>query len=124
MRNWDSHEWRDRTERVLSQNPETTANAGDRTANPVSDHTAHFTGQTPCDSAGAPLHKILHSSPGNEIAPGTPWLAALNARGETYGPTRWMTVYNGVEGDPFFAGTLNGAARIYLFHLPEPPPPE
>ena len=40
----------------------------------------------------------------NEIAPGTPWLAALNARGETYGPTRWMTVYNGLEGDPFFAG--------------------
>lgn len=40
----------------------------------------------------------------DEIAPGTPWLAQLNAAGEAPGPTCWMTVYNGVEGDPFFAG--------------------
>jgi pimeloyl-ACP methyl ester carboxylesterase len=40
----------------------------------------------------------------NEIAPGTAWLASLNAYGETYGPTRWMTVYNGTEGDPLFVG--------------------
>lgn len=40
----------------------------------------------------------------DEIAPGTQWLADLNRGGETYGPTRWMTVYNGAEGDPFFVG--------------------
>jgi pimeloyl-ACP methyl ester carboxylesterase len=40
----------------------------------------------------------------DEIAPGTPWLAQLNAYGETYAPTHWMTVYNGAEGDPFFIG--------------------
>ena len=41
-----------------------------------------------------------------EIAPGTPWLAALNADGETPGPTRWMTVYNGTDNvDPFFTAT-------------------
>jgi hypothetical protein len=44
--------------------------AGDRTATPVSDHTAHFSGGVPCDSAGAPLSRILHSTPGNEMAPG------------------------------------------------------
>jgi pimeloyl-ACP methyl ester carboxylesterase len=43
----------------------------------------------------------------NEIAPGTPWLARLNGPNgarETYGPTRWMTIYNGLEGDPLFVG--------------------
>jgi len=43
----------------------------------------------------------------NEIGPGTAWLARLNGPGgslETYGPTRWMTVYDGAEGDPFFIG--------------------
>jgi len=40
----------------------------------------------------------------DEIAPGTQWLAALNAHGETYPPTQWMTVYDGAEGDPFFVG--------------------
>ena len=43
----------------------------------------------------------------NEIAPGTAWLARLNGPDgsrETYGPTRWMTVYDGAEGDPFYAG--------------------
>jgi pimeloyl-ACP methyl ester carboxylesterase len=43
----------------------------------------------------------------NEIAPGTAWLDALNGPDgslETYGPTHWMTVYNGLEGDPFFVG--------------------
>ncbi len=44
--------------------------AGDRTASPVRDHTAHFSGAVPCDSTGAPLHRILHSNPGNEMAPG------------------------------------------------------
>ena len=43
----------------------------------------------------------------NEIAPGTPWLARLNGPNgdrETYGPTRWMTIYDGLEGDPLFVG--------------------
>jgi triacylglycerol lipase len=38
----------------------------------------------------------------NEIAPGSPWLARLNRGDETPGPTRWMTVFNGTAGDPFF----------------------
>jgi len=38
----------------------------------------------------------------NEIAPGSPWLAKLNARGESPGPTQWMTVFDGAAGDPFF----------------------
>ena len=40
----------------------------------------------------------------DEIAPGAPWLTALN-RGlsEAPGPTRWMTVFNGTDSsDPFF----------------------
>jgi pimeloyl-ACP methyl ester carboxylesterase len=41
-----------------------------------------------------------------EIGPGTPWLAALNAAGEAPGPTRWMSVYNGTDdADPFFTQT-------------------
>jgi len=40
----------------------------------------------------------------DEIAAGTPWLARLNAAGETYGPARWMTVYDGSgAGDPAYA---------------------
>ena len=41
----------------------------------------------------------------DEIAAGTPWLARLNAAGETYAPARWLTVYDGSgEGDPAYAG--------------------
>ena len=41
----------------------------------------------------------------DEIAAGTAWLTRLNAGGETYGRTRWMTVYDGTgAGDPAFAG--------------------
>jgi pimeloyl-ACP methyl ester carboxylesterase len=41
----------------------------------------------------------------DEIAAGTPWLARLNAFGETYGPTKWMTVYDGTGvGDPAYVG--------------------
>lgn len=41
----------------------------------------------------------------DEIAAGTPWLARLNAAGETYAPARWMTIYDGTgAGDPAFAG--------------------
>jgi len=56
----------------------------------------------------------------NEIAPGTAWLATLNGPNgsrETYGPTKWMTIYDGVEGDPLFVGPdatspqLNGAVN-------------
>ena len=40
----------------------------------------------------------------DEIAAGTPWLAALNVE-ETYGPAKWMTVYDGTGlGDPAFVG--------------------
>lgn len=38
----------------------------------------------------------------NEIGPGSPWLKALNARGESPGPTKWMSVYDGSVGDPFY----------------------
>src|SRR5258708_2494589 len=38
-----------------------------------------------------------------EIAPGTEWLAHLNAAGEAPGPTRWMSIYNGTDNtDPLF----------------------
>jgi pimeloyl-ACP methyl ester carboxylesterase len=43
----------------------------------------------------------------DEIAAGTAWLARLNAAAETYGPARWMTVYDGTGlGDPAFAGPV------------------
>ena len=54
----------------------------------------------------------------DEIAPGSPWLAQLNAAGEAPGPTCWMTVYNGAEGDPLFVGPdapsphLDGAYNV------------
>lgn len=54
----------------------------------------------------------------DEIAPGTAWLARLNAAGEAPGPTCWMSVYDGAEGDPFFAGPdtasphLSGAYNV------------
>ena len=43
----------------------------------------------------------------NEIVPGSAWLATLNGRNgsrETYPPTKWMTIYDGHEGDPYFTG--------------------
>lgn len=43
----------------------------------------------------------------NEIAPGSPWLARLNGPNgslETYPPTKWMTIYDGSAGDPYFDG--------------------
>jgi pimeloyl-ACP methyl ester carboxylesterase len=43
----------------------------------------------------------------NEIAPDSPWLAALNRGDESPGPTKWMTVYNGGAGDPFFDPPLD-----------------
>jgi pimeloyl-ACP methyl ester carboxylesterase len=41
----------------------------------------------------------------NELVPGSPWLARLNGRNgslETPGPTKWMTIYDGSVGDPYF----------------------
>lgn len=44
----------------------------------------------------------------DEIARGTPWLAALNGKDgsdETYGPAKWLTIYDGSgAADPAFAG--------------------
>ena len=44
----------------------------------------------------------------DEIAAGTPWLAALNGPNgsdETYAPARWLTVYDGTgAGDPAYVG--------------------
>jgi pimeloyl-ACP methyl ester carboxylesterase len=44
----------------------------------------------------------------DEIAAGTPWLAALNGPGgadETYRPAKWLTVYDGTgAGDPGYTG--------------------
>jgi hypothetical protein len=41
----------------------------------------------------------------NALVPGSPWLARLSGAGgsrETPGPTKWMTIYNGSAGDPYF----------------------
>jgi triacylglycerol lipase len=49
----------------------------------------------------------------DEIAPGTDWLAYLNSHpAETYGPTQWMTVYDGAEGDPFFGPGLEQSPAL------------
>ena len=44
----------------------------------------------------------------DEIAAGSPWLAALNGPNgadETYGPAKWLTVYDGTgAGDPGYVG--------------------
>jgi pimeloyl-ACP methyl ester carboxylesterase len=51
----------------------------------------------------------------NEIAPGTAWLDSLNGPGgsrETYGPTQWQTIFNGLEGDPFFVGPDEGSPQL------------
>ena len=60
----------------------------------------------------------------DEIAPDTTWLANLNRSGESPGPTRWMSIYNGNDNlDPFFQAVpgvfddrqsphLNGAVNV------------
>jgi hypothetical protein len=51
----------------------------------------------------------------NEIASGTTWLAGLNGPGgslETYAPTHWQTIYNGLEGDPLFVGPDEGSPQL------------
>ncbi len=51
----------------------------------------------------------------NEIAPGSSWLARLNGPGgslEAYPPTDWMTVYDGLEGDPFYIGPDERSPRL------------
>jgi hypothetical protein len=60
----------------------------------------------------------------DEIAAGTPWLAQLNAGGQTYGPAKWLTVYDGSgEGDPAYVGPtyaqsprLEGALNLQYPH--------
>jgi len=60
----------------------------------------------------------------DEIAAGTAWLDRLNKGGETYGPTKWMTVYDGTgEGDPAYVGPsyaqsprLEGALNVEYPH--------
>lgn len=54
-----------------------------------------------------------------ELAPGSPWLAQLNAGGETPGPTRYMTLYDGTGwGDVLFpapyqhSSALEGAENL------------
>lgn len=43
----------------------------------------------------------------DEIASGTAWLARLNAAGETFGPAKWLTIYDGSGvGDPAYVGPL------------------
>jgi hypothetical protein len=61
----------------------------------------------------------------DEIAAGTPWLARLNAAGQTYGPAHWMTVYDGSgAGDPAYVGptyaqspALQGALNVQYPHM-------
>lgn len=49
----------------------------------------------------------------DEIAADTAWLARLNAAGETYGPAKWMTVYDGTGlGDPAFVGPLYSLSPV------------
>ncbi|MCA1838702.1 MAG: hypothetical protein ABR507_11255 [Actinomycetota bacterium] len=52
----------------------------------------------------------------NEIAAGTAWLDELNGpdgSDETYGPTRWMTVFDGTGvGDPAFAGPIYAESPV------------
>lgn len=51
----------------------------------------------------------------NEIAPGSAWLTRLNGPNgdrETYGPTKWMTVYDGSVGDPYFDGPDEGSPLL------------
>jgi pimeloyl-ACP methyl ester carboxylesterase len=63
----------------------------------------------------------------DEISQGTQWLAALNGPNgidETYGPARWLTVYDGSgAGDPAYAGptyatspALRGATNLTFPH--------
>jgi pimeloyl-ACP methyl ester carboxylesterase len=64
-------------------------------------------------SIAGPNHGTTFCPPGSEgnvvscdeIAAGTPWLAQLNAGGETFGPARWLSIYDGTgEGDPAYVG--------------------
>jgi pimeloyl-ACP methyl ester carboxylesterase len=52
----------------------------------------------------------------NEIAAGSAWLDALNGpngNDETYGATKWLTIYDGSgAGDPAYAGTYRNSPRL------------
>lgn len=48
-----------------------------------------------------------------ELAPGSPWLAQLSAGGETPGPTRYMTLYDGTGwGDVLFPKPLQDSSAL------------
>lgn len=89
--------------------------AGDRTASPVSDHTAHFTGAVPCDPSGAPLHKIVHSSPGNEMAPGLMCRHTFSAKPQAGYPDYYekMTTYIARLEAPARQISANVTARTF-----------
>ncbi len=74
-----------------------------------------------------------------ELAPGSPWLKQLSEGGETPGPTRYMTLYDGTgRGDVLFpkpyenSSALEGATNLafnvthgtYMDHLELPRTPE
>lgn len=48
----------------------------------------------------------------DEIGPAATWWQQLNKPAETYGPTQWMTIYDGAEGDPFFGPTLEQSPAL------------
>jgi pimeloyl-ACP methyl ester carboxylesterase len=52
----------------------------------------------------------------DEIAAGTPWLAALNGpegSDETYAPAKWLTIYDGSgAGDPAYAGNYAQSPQL------------
>jgi len=54
----------------------------------------------------------------DEIAAGTPWLEQLNGPDgvdETYGPARWLTIYDGSgAGDPAYAGPMYAQSPTLL----------
>ena len=60
----------------------------------------------------------------DEIAASTPWLARLNAAGETFAPAKWLTIYDGSGvGDPAYVGptyaqspALAGAQNLEFPH--------
>jgi hypothetical protein len=64
-------------------------------------------------SIAGPNHGTTFCPPGSEgnvvscdeIAANTAWLAQLNAGGETYGPAKWLSIYDGTgAGDPAYVG--------------------
>lgn len=62
-----------RTDRQLARGVLVTAlalSASGETVRPISDHTLHFIGSTPCHRDGSPLNAVINSSERKELAPG------------------------------------------------------